>query len=134
MTGIVLVGHGLLAEGLKNAVEMIVGPQERLIAIGMEPGSDVAQLRLRIEEAVMQLRQGDDVLILTDLLGGSPANASFSLMSIGIPVLCGANLPMLLEILTQREHLPLPELTRSALQAAKEGVIHLRIGEKTERD
>ncbi|GCE13560.1 PTS sugar transporter subunit IIA [Tengunoibacter tsumagoiensis] len=132
MIGIVLVAHGLLADGLKHAVEMIVGPQERLVAIGMEPGSDGERLRRRIEDVVGQMLPAGEVLVLTDLLGGSPANASFALMNNGTPVLCGVNLPMLLEILTQRAHTPLPELTRLAVQAAKEGIIHLRPLEKLE--
>jgi PTS system mannose-specific IIA component len=43
----------------------------------------------------------------------------------GTQVICGVNLPMLLEILVQREYMSLRDLTPIAIQAAKEGVINL---------
>jgi PTS system mannose-specific IIA component len=123
--GIVLISHGPLAEGLKQAAEMIVGPQERLRAVGMEPGMDLTSLRREIARAVAAVGPGGEALVLIDILGGTPANAGSQLVGEGIPVICGVNLPMLLELLTQRENAPRDELTAMALQAAKEGIINL---------
>lgn len=125
MIGIVLVSHGPLAEGLKGAVEMIVGPQERFLAIGMDPAADVDRLRAQIESAAVQVNDGAGALVLVDLMGGSPANASAYLAAAGTPVICGASLPMLLEALTSRERTSLAELTGIALQAGKDGVVNL---------
>lgn len=125
--GIVLVSHGPLAEGLKGAAEMIVGPQERFQAFGMGPAADLDRLRAQIEAAAAEVAAGDpaDVLVLVDLMGGSPANASAYLASSGTSVICGTNLPMLLEVLTAREWAGIQELTEIALQAAKDGVVNL---------
>jgi PTS system mannose-specific IIA component len=125
MIGIVLVSHGLLAEGLKNAAEMIAGPQEHFLTIGMQPGTGAERLRSELEPAVRSLKCDGGVLILIDILGGNPAHASSRLALHGAQVICGVNLPMLLEILVQREFLTLRDLTPIALQAAKEGVINL---------
>ncbi|GAC1635395.1 MAG: PTS sugar transporter subunit IIA [Ktedonobacteraceae bacterium] len=127
MIGIVLVSHGPLAEGLKGAAEMIVGPQERFLAIGMESAADLDRLREQIEVAVAQVSAGDtsQVLVLVDLMGGSPANTSAYLATTGTPVLCGTNLPMLLEVLMAREQTNIQELTAIALQSAKDGVVNL---------
>ncbi len=125
MIGIVLVSHSSLAEGLKGAAEMIVGPQERLLVVGMEPGADPINLRQRIELAVETLGPPEEVLVLIDILGGSPANASANLANNSIPVICGVNLPMLLELLTQRENATQEELVDIAIQAAKESIINL---------
>lgn len=125
MIGIVLVSHGPLAEGLKGAAEMIVGPQERFLAIGMEPAADVDRLREQIESAAEQVNDGAGALVLVDLMGGSPANASAYLAAAGTPVICGASLPMLLEVLTSREYASIEELTGTALQAGKDGVVNL---------
>ena len=61
----------------------------------------------------------DGVLILVDLLGASPFNVSAALMENNprVQVVTGVNLPMLLETVTQREYLPLAELTNLARQA-----------------
>jgi PTS system mannose-specific IIA component len=122
-----MVSHGPLAEGLKGAAEMIVGPQERFLAIGMDPAADLDRLRERIEAAANEAAAGEEagVLVLIDLMGGSPANASAYLASGGTAVICGVNLPMLLEVLTTRERANLQELTEIALQAARDGVINL---------
>jgi len=125
LVGIVLVSHGLLAEGMKNAVEMIVGPQAHFQIVSMQPDTDLASLRRMLEQAVAEVASDGGTLILVDILGGSPANASAHLALQGIPVLCGVNLPMLLELLIQREHASQRELTSIGLQAAKEGIINL---------
>jgi PTS system mannose-specific IIA component len=125
--GIVVVSHGPLAEGLKDAAEMIVGPQERFQAIGMDAAADMDRLREQIEGTVAEVGAGNDagVLVLVDLMGGSPSNASAYLAAQGTPVICGANLPMLLEVLMAREHASIQELTDIALQTGKDGVINL---------
>lgn len=127
MIGIVVVSHGPLAEGLKGAAEMIVGPQERFQAIGMDPAADMDRLREQIERASAEVGGGNDadVLVLVDLMGGSPSNASAYLAAQGTAVICGANLPMLLEVLVARDHASVEELTDIALQTGKDGVISL---------
>ena len=127
MIGIVVVSHGPLAEGLKGAAEMIVGPQEHFLAIGMDAAADLDRLREQIEAAAAEAAAGDKagVLVLVDLMGGSPANACAYLATSGTPVVCGANLPMLLEVLTARERTNVKELSEIALQAAKDGVVNL---------
>lgn len=125
MIGIVLVSHGLLAEGMKNAAEMIAGPQKHFLTIGMAPGIELESLSSELETAVCEVASAGEVLILIDILGGNPAHASSRLAARGMQVICGVSLPMLLEILVQREHLSLRDLTSIAVQAAKEGVINL---------
>jgi PTS system mannose-specific IIA component len=136
LIGIVLVSHGPLAEGFKAAAEMIVGPQERFIAVGMDPSADLDVLRDEIAAAVMQVSGASDTasfadgaevraLVLADLMGGSPANSSATVALAGIPVICGVNLPMLLEVLMSRAHSSAQELAKIALRAGGEGVVDL---------
>lgn len=125
MISLVLVSHGSLAEGMKSAVEMIAGPQEHFLTVEMQPGMDLDHVQNAVESAVADLSRNGEVLILTDILGGNPASASTRLALQGTQVICGVNLPMLLEILVQREHLTLHDIIPIAEQAAKEGVINL---------
>ncbi|MDI3298038.1 MAG: PTS mannose transporter subunit IIC [Bacillota bacterium] len=124
--GVVLVSHGPLAEGLKAAAEMIVGPQERLAAVGMDPAAAVEALRAEIESALASVAEGvDGGLILADMLGGSPSNASGYAALAGTPVICGVNLPMLLEVLMRRETASPGELAAVALESGRRGVTDL---------
>jgi PTS system mannose-specific IIA component len=110
---------------LRDAVEMIAGPQTYFQTISMQPETTITSLRVSIEQAVLNVMSDGGVIVLVDILGGNPADASSYLARRGIQVICGVNLPMLLELLIQREHLTQRELTAIALQAGKQSVINL---------
>jgi PTS system mannose-specific IIA component len=123
--GLVIVSHGPLAEGLKAAVEMIVGPQQDLRAVCMGPAADSDELRASIEAAVEEVGGPSSSLVLVDLLGGSPGNASAYLAVGGTPVVCGVNLPMLLEVVMAREDLEPGALAERALEAGRDNILDL---------
>lgn len=106
-------------------MEMIVGPQTHFQTVSMQPDTSLASLRMMLEQAVTEVASDGGTLVLVDILGGSPANANSYLALHGIQVICGVNLPMLLELLIQRENSSQHELTAIALQAAKQGIINL---------
>ena len=125
MIGIVVVSHGPLAQGLIGAAEMIVGAQTNLRAVSMGAAADMDHLRSEIESAVQAVGGANSALVLVDLLGGSPSNASAYLAVAGTPVICGVNLPMLLELLMAREASTPRALADQALQAGKDNIIDL---------
>ena len=110
MIGIVLISHGPLASGLLQAAEMIAGEQSQVAVLELQPAQEMDQFREAMEQAVARVDSGDGVLIVADLFGGSPANTSAYLLRPGVEVVCGANLPMLLEVLTLRDGQTLSEL------------------------
>ncbi|MDY6868717.1 MAG: PTS sugar transporter subunit IIA, partial [Chloroflexota bacterium] len=110
MIGIVLISHGNLAEGLLDAAKMITGEPENIACIGLQPADDIDQLVERIQEAVNQVDDQDGVLLLVDLFGASPFNASGRLVLAQkdrLRLVTGMNLPMLVELLVAREGLDL---------------------------
>lgn len=125
VVGIVVVSHGPLAEGLKGAAEMIVGPQERCRTVGMDPAADLDRLRAEIEAAVADVAGADGALVFVDMMGGSPSNASAYLAISGTPVVCGVNLPILLEVLLARDSSSASDLVELALQTGKDSILNL---------
>jgi mannose PTS system EIIA component len=125
VTGIVIASHGPLAEGFKGAAEMILGPQQRLAAIGMNPAADIDALRAQIEAAVHRVLDAGGALVLVDLMGGSPSNASAYLAVAGTPVICGVNLPMLLEVLMARDSSDAAALAEQAVRAGRDNIVNL---------
>lgn len=104
MVGIVIVAHGGLAEAFKEVTEQIMGHQERLEAISIGAQNKVNLARERLKDAIKQADQGDGVLILTDMFGGTPSNLSLSFLEqSSIEVLTGVNLPMLIKLVTLRK-------------------------------
>jgi len=123
--GIVLISHGPLATGLLKAAEMIAGPQQAVAVLELQLAQEMDQFREEMEQAVARVDGGQGVLIIADLFGGSPANTSAYLLRPGVDVVCGASLPMLLEVLAMREFQTLPELAATALQAGTSGCLRL---------
>ncbi|MCB2209773.1 PTS sugar transporter subunit IIA [bacterium] len=136
MIGILLVTHGTLAKGLKDAVELIIGEQEKLSTIGLFKDDSVDALPKRIESAITELGEIYGVLVLADLFGASPFNASarftHSFESLPSDVVTGVNLGMLLEVLMQRDSKSITELSELAVKSGQEGIISLaqKVAEK----
>jgi mannose/fructose/sorbose-specific phosphotransferase system IIA component len=128
MIGIVLISHGNFAEGLLDAAKMITGEVEQIACIGLQPKDDIDQLVERIQEAVNGVDASEGVLLMVDLFGASPFNASGRLVLAQqdkLDLVTGMNLPMLVEILIAREGLSLEEASKMALDAGKSGVSRL---------
>jgi len=105
---------------------MIVGPQEHFRTVGMDPAADLDELRDQIETAAAAVSGTDGTLVFVDLMGGSPANASSYLALSGTPVVCGCNLPMLLEVLMQRKHTSsAQQLAEQAIRSGRESILNL---------
>ena len=98
LIGVVLTSHCRLAEEMLAAAEMIVGPLQNCKVICFKPAQPVDELIMLMEAAIKEVDQGNGVLILTDLFGGTPANISLSCQRAGVEVVCGMNLPMLLKL------------------------------------
>jgi len=116
--GLVLVTHGRLAQELRAALEHVVGPQEAVEGISIQPDDDIEQRRADIVAAVARVNSGDGVVILTDMFGGTPSNLAISVMSEGdVEVIAGVNLPMLVKLSSARTGMSLPDAVAAARDA-----------------
>ena len=94
---IIITGHGKFASGLKSSLNLIVGENDFINAIDFTEEKSPESLK---EEIKRNLKETNDkVYIFTDLLGGTPFKVSseLALENSNIEVLCGTNLPMLVE-------------------------------------
>ena len=118
----VLFAHGTMAEGMVDAVRCITGfGRDVLVSISNE-GRSADSLLDEIEE----LADGRPLIVFTDLFGGSCATTA-RLSTRKHPdraVICGANLPMLLDFVFHHE-LPFGELVDRLVSTGREGVQHL---------
>jgi mannose PTS system EIIA component len=100
--GIVVVTHGALAAELVNAARTIVGDIPAIAAVSIGWTDDMGSARAAIERALAEVG-GGDVLILTDMFGGTPTNVSLPFLSPKVEIVTGVNLPMLIKVTTLRE-------------------------------
>jgi PTS system mannose-specific IIA component len=119
MIGMVLVTHGQLAREFAAALEHVVGPQEGLACICIGPDDDMEQRRKEIVEAVERVQDGDGVVVLTDMFGGTPSNLAISLMDENkVEVIAGMNLPMLIKLAGERSK-PLAQAVANCQEAGR---------------
>lgn len=106
---------------------MILGPQSAVIPVALEPTANLDALRERIGEAIAQVEQGQGVLVLLDLYGGTPSNAAaLHFQDARIEAVAGVNLPMLLEALLCRNEKSLADLAAYAEEIGQQGVVNVR--------
>lgn len=128
MIGIVIVAHGGLAQEYLAAVEHVVGTQTGIKAISILADHDRPSKEREICEAADAVDQGQGVVIVTDLYGGSPSNLSLlACRPNNRRIIYGANLPMLIKLAKSRL-LPVPEAVRAALEAGKKYIDSQNIG------
>jgi PTS system mannose-specific IIA component len=123
MIGVVIITHGSLAGALLSTSELIMGKQEQVAAVAFESGEAVVDLQARIVHAIQEVNKKQGILLLVDLLGGSPYNAAamLALQQTGIELVTGVNLPMLFEVLPARDG-TLAHLVDVALKGGCSGI------------
>ena len=119
MIGIVIVAHGDLAGALLAAMEHVVGPQQDVRAITIQPADDLHAKQAEIDSAVVMVNSGNGVVLITDMFGGTPSNLALGALGAqDVEVIYGANLPMLVKLAKCRER-PMAEAVEQALQSGR---------------
>lgn len=123
MRRFVLATHGQMSEGIRNTLEMITGPQEKLITItaytkeGTEPLPEFKKIIEQYPE--------DEIVIMTDLMGGSVNNnAAVLLSNPRVHVVTGINLALVIGIVMGDEERPAAEVIKNAIADAKEVMVY----------
>ena len=126
MIGILLITHGTLGESLIHCASHVVNKRPpRLKQLSITAQDDPLTLLPQARALVKELDDGDGVLILTDMYGGSPANIAAKLLVSGkIEGVAGVNLPMLIRVLTYRDK-PLPMIVTKAVSGGCDGVVRM---------
>lgn len=109
MIGLILVTHAGLATELLKAAETIVGPLCQVQCHAVDRGVDIEAFHALLQDSVHQVNgDGDGVLIMTDMFGGTPSNVSARLLKKDhVEVINGVNLPMLIKFSSSRDTMPL---------------------------
>ena len=120
MIGLILVTHGQLAREFVSAMEHVVGPQAAIEPVCIGPQDDAQACREEISAKIAEVDQGQGVIILTDLFGGTPSNLAISLLVEGkVEVIAGINLPMLIRLARARTEMNVADAVRAARDAGR---------------
>ncbi len=114
MVGVVTIAHSFIGKELIATAEYIVGKMDGIFAVSIDCQMSALEARSIISEAIKKVDQGEGVLILTDLFGGSPSNIAFSFLSREkVEVITGVNLPMILTFWNKSKGMGLMELAKT---------------------
>jgi PTS system ascorbate-specific IIA component len=126
MVGILLMTHAPLGQAfIAAAAHVFRGPTERFEAIDVTADQDTNEVHCLAQEAIRRLDDGDGVLVITDIKGGTPSNCCNSLAEAGrVEVIAGISLPMLLRAITYRRD-TLDVVVEMALAGAQNGAVRV---------
>lgn len=120
---VLVLNHGKFGEELIRSAELIVGKTEYAQAVSLVQGMSIEEFYEEVK-GIMKTKHGT-YIILTDLFGGTPCNVAMMLLrEFQAHVICGVNLPMLLELIISINNgeTRIPHLLKKALGAGKEAI------------
>jgi PTS system ascorbate-specific IIA component len=126
MIGILIVSHGAFGEALIHCASHVLGKRPlRVRQVGVTVHDDPDLILPIAQDLIRQLDEGQGVLVLTDMVGATPANIASRLrIADKVEVLSGASLPMLVRALTYRNE-SLATVVVKAMSGGHDGIVHL---------
>ncbi|MEO0072973.1 MAG: hypothetical protein ABIK10_06055 [candidate division WOR-3 bacterium] len=127
----ILVGHGELPYALYNTVKRIIGEQDNFVVISNERLS-AEELKKNILLAIEKLKP-HDIIIFTDLLGGSCAIASRQILAQAkenVGIISGVNVGMLIKYFQYRSSCNFSALLTLVADCGKAEIVTLTTDKK----
>lgn len=135
MVGIIISGHGNFASGLQSSLKLISGGFPNVLFVDFLETDSTDQLKQKFLNALDQLKDCNEILALTDLVGGSPFK-TFAQLSVevsqNIKVIGGTNLPMAIDAAMTKDIVDdLESLVSNVLNSGKDNILQFEIIEDT---
>lgn len=128
MIGLIVITHGDFGRQLIKAAQVILGEQKDVWALSLHERDGLETLSERVEKILTEgNEQSEGKVILVDMFGGTPANASLKFVNDEkVEIISGVNLPMLIAGLNYRRSLPLKELAELIRQKGEQGILDVK--------
>jgi PTS system ascorbate-specific IIA component len=133
MAGILIVAHTPIASAMLSFAEHVYGVvPDHIRAVDIPAHEDIKISLDRVLEAAKAVAMEDELLVLTDVMGATPANVASRLVGMQIKpgqqfnvvVLAGLNLPMLMRAASYRGD-AVELLAQKTLQGGQNGILRL---------
>lgn len=123
MSAIILAGHGDLPAALKTSLSMILGEIDSVHVVSLDQVQGEEGLRRDFEQVLDRIGDERDVLVLSDILGGSPFKMAMDLLGErdGVQIVTGMNLPMLLSAAIEQQR------GGELIESAREAIVDPRL-------
>lgn len=134
MKYLILVSHGGLAEGLKSSLSMFASDKvDDVIAIGLKDGESLTVFSVEVKNVIASLDENDSVLVLADIVGGSPLTTVATVLEEfgkleNATILGGMNLTMALTAVVMKDILTGSELVSTILNESSSALQEFEVG------
>ncbi|WP_141432601.1 PTS sugar transporter subunit IIA [Bacillus sp. 03113] len=125
MRKIIIASHNKMAEGIKDTLNYITGGHGNVHALSAYLNN--TPIQEEIEELLKDVKEEDEVLVFTDLLGGSVNQAFFPYTSRPhFHVISGMNLPVIMPLVLElNDQYLTADKIHFALNEAKEQLVYV---------
>jgi len=132
MKYVVLVSHGEFANGLKDALSMLAGKRDDVLSAGLQNGKSADEFALYFNQVIECVSNEDEVILLGDLIGGSPLTTAMNVLTgKGLMdktvVLGGMNLHLALTTVLMKDTFDNDVLVEQVLQEAHSALKEFKI-------
>jgi len=125
-----------MAQGVYEAAKMIYGDLNQVAYICLEEGLGIERFTEMLSEKIEKASGAEEIIVLADLMGGSPYNTCVSLLAEKAlldqsKVISGLSLPLLLVVLLEQSKLEGHTLEQ-VLQSARMGIDFFQLAEESD--
>lgn len=127
MRKFLIASHGTFASGIKSSLEIIAGTCDQVFTIDAYMSEKITIIEEEMDVVLSQLAIDDELIIFTDLAGGSVTNRILmKARQSNIHLVAGLNLPLLVEVVMAEPHIPVAVVIETAIANAKEQIIDVK--------
>lgn len=140
MKYVVFVSHGTFAPGLHSVLKMLAGGErEDILSASMEDGMGADVFTQRFQKAIEAIKQEDEIILLADIIGGSPLTNALDVLSqkglLGrTRAFGGMNLPMALTASMMKDGMDMDALADGMLQESRNAIQEMELNMAEEED
>ena len=116
---LLIATHSVFADGIKNAMELVTGEQNSVSTLCAYT-NDMTEVVTPIKEIIDALCDDEELIVTTDIFGGSVNNEFMKYLSkSNIYLIAGVNLPLLFELIMNLESENTVQMIETAVKNAR---------------
>ena len=116
---LLIATHSVFADGIKNAMELVTGEQNSVSTL-CAYSNDMTELETPIKEIIDAVCEDEELIVTTDIFGGSVNNEFMKYLSkSNIYLIAGVNLPLLFELIMNLESENTVQMIETAVKNAR---------------
>ena len=124
---LLIATHSVFADGIKNAMELVTGEQNSVSTLCAYT-NDMTEVETPIKEIIDALCDDEELIVTTDIFGGSVNNEFMKYLSkSNIYLIAGVNLPLLFELIMNLESENTVQMIETAVKNARKQLQYLSL-------